>query len=85
MAEVTNELLLEVMKNVQQDIRTLKDGQNEIRHEIVAVRLNLVSVHQDLNNIHGILARHEERLDRIERRLDLRELAEPQRPYDPAP
>jgi hypothetical protein len=47
------------------------------------MRLNLVSVHQDLNNMYGILGRHEERLDRIERRLELRELAEPQKPYEP--
>jgi hypothetical protein len=85
MAEVTNELMFEVLKAVQQDVRALKDGQNEVRNEIVAVRLNLVSVHQDLNNIYGILGRHEERLDRIERRLELRELAErPQSPYNPA-
>ncbi|MEZ5804629.1 MAG: hypothetical protein R3E51_14460 [Rhizobiaceae bacterium] len=84
MAEVTNELIYEVLRGVQSDIRQLKDGQSEIRHEIVAMRLNLVSIHQDLNNIYERLARHDERLDRIEHRLELRELAEKsQAPYTP--
>jgi hypothetical protein len=82
MAEVSSELMYEVLRAIQQDLRTVKDGQNEIRNEIVSMRLNLVSIHQDLN-IYGMLGRHEERLDRIERRLELRELAEPQRPYEP--
>jgi hypothetical protein len=43
----------------------------------------LVAISQDVNNIYGMLGRHEERLDRIERRLELRELAEPQRPFEP--
>lgn len=85
MAEIDGDLIYEILKGIQSDIRSLKDGQNEIRHEIVAVRLNLVSVHQDLNNIYGSLGRHEECLDGIERRLELRELAEPQRPYNPGP
>ncbi len=86
MAEVTNELIFEVLKSVQSDIRLLKDGQGEIRHEIVAMRINLLSIHQDLNNIYGKLVNHDERLDRIEKRLELRELAErPQTPYTPGP
>ena len=51
MAEVTNELIYEVLRGVQSDIRQLKDGQSEIRPVIVAMRRNLVSSHQDLNNI----------------------------------
>ncbi len=84
MAEVTNGLIYEVLKNLQLEIRQLKEGQSEIRHEIVAMRLNLVSVHQDLNNIYEKLARQGDRLERIEQRLELRELAEkPQAPYTP--
>ncbi len=83
MAEVTNELMYEVLKSIQADVRHLKDGQGEIRHEIVSLRLSQLGIQNDIHNIYGILARHDERLDRIERRLDLRELAEAQRPYDP--
>ncbi|MGB3831907.1 MAG: hypothetical protein WA975_08595 [Mesorhizobium sp.] len=83
MAEVSNELIYEILKAMQADIRLLKDGQGEIKQELIAVRGTMVSMQQDINNIYGILARHDERLDRIERRLDLRELAEAQRPYEP--
>jgi len=82
-AEVSNELIYEILKAMQADIRLLKDGQGEIKQELIAVRGTMVSMQQDINNIYGILARHDERLDRIERRLDLRELAEAQRPYEP--
>ena len=84
MAEVSNELIFEILKAMQADIRLLKDGQSEIKQELIAVRGTMVSMQQDINNIYGILARHDERLDRIERRLELRELAEkPQAPYEP--
>jgi len=83
-AEVSNELIFEILKAMQADIRLLKDGQSEIKQELIAVRGTMVSMQQDINNIYGILARHDERLDRIERRLELRELAEkPQAPYEP--
>ena len=83
MAEVSNELIYEILKAMQADIRLLKDGQGEIKQELIAVRGTMVSMQQDINNIYGILARHDERLDRIERRLELRELAEVQGPYEP--
>jgi len=82
-AEVSNELIYEILKAMQADIRLLKDGQGEIKQELIAVRGTMVSMQQDINNIYGILARHDERLDRIERRLELRELAEAQGPYEP--
>ncbi len=83
MAEVTNELIYEVLRSLQADVRQLKDGQAEIRQELIAIRGTIVSMQQDINNMYGMLSRHEVRLDRIERRLELRELAEPQRPYIP--
>ena len=36
-----------------------------------------------IHNIYGILSRHDDQPERIERRLEIRELAEPQRPFDP--
>jgi hypothetical protein len=42
----------------------------------------MIAIQSDIHNIYGVLGRHDERLDRIERRLELRELAEPQRPFD---
>lgn len=83
MAEVTNDLILKILKSLQGDIRLLKDGQSEIKQELISIRGHIISMQSDISNIYGILARHDDRLDRIERRLELRELAETQRPYEP--
>jgi hypothetical protein len=48
-----------------------------------SVRGTLVSIQADIHNMYGVLARHDDRLERIERRLEVRELAEPHRPFDP--
>ncbi len=82
MAQVTNELMYELLKRMQSDIHSLKDGQREIQSEIIAMRGTMVSVQQDIHNVYGLLFQHGERLDRIERRLDLRELAEAGAPFD---
>lgn len=82
MAEITNELVYELLKRMQTDIHGLTDSQREIKAEINAMRGTLVSVQQDIHNIYGILGDHSMRLDRIERRLDLRELAEAGVPFD---
>ncbi|MFN3546307.1 MAG: hypothetical protein ACK4U0_02350 [Mesorhizobium sp.] len=83
MAEATNELMYELLKSLQHDIRLLKDGQGEIKQELISIRGHMISVQQDIHNIYGVLARHDQRLDRIEQRLELREFAEPQRPIQP--
>ncbi|MBB6309481.1 hypothetical protein [Xanthobacter tagetidis] len=71
MAEVTNELLYEVLKPIQREVSLLREGQAQAREEMIARRSHVHAIQQDVNNIYGILARHDARLDRIERRLDL--------------
>jgi uncharacterized protein Yka (UPF0111/DUF47 family) len=83
MAEITNDLIYEILKNIQGRMDKMEHGIGEIRHEVVSIRLTQMGIQNDIHNMYGILARHDERLDRIENRLDLRELAEAQRPYDP--
>jgi hypothetical protein len=83
MAEVTNDLIYEILKGLQHDIRLLKDGQGEIKQELISMRGHMISIQSDISNIYGILARHDDRLDRIDRRLELRELAEAQKQFDP--
>ncbi|PZU85639.1 MAG: hypothetical protein DI528_11690 [Shinella sp.] len=85
MAEITQELMYELMKRMHSDISSLKEGQNEIKAELNAVRGTMISMHQDIHNIYGVLARHENRLDRIENRLELRELQEAQARFEPHP
>jgi hypothetical protein len=71
MAEVTNELLYEVLKSVQREVSLLREGQAQAREAMIALRGHMHAIQQDVNNIYGILARHDARHDRIERRLDL--------------
>ena len=61
----------------------LEAGMGEVKHEIVAMRLQALSTQTDINNIYAVTARMDQRLERIEQRLELRELAETQRPYQP--
>ena len=73
MAEVTNELIYEVLKSMQSDLATVKHDVRELKSETQAIRGHLVATQQDVANIYAMLGRHEVRLDRIERRLELRE------------
>jgi len=83
MAEVSNELMYELLKKKHQRMDRLENGLGEVKHEIVAIRLQAMSTQTDINNIYSVTARIDDRLDRIERRLELHELAEAQKPYQP--
>jgi hypothetical protein len=85
LAEVTSELMFELLKRIHADVADIMLGQRELRAEMNAMRGALVSVHQDIHNIHTTLARHETRLDRIENRLELREFQEAQIRCEPQP
>lgn len=85
MAEVTNELMFELMKRIQHDMAETRRDVSEVKTEINVIRGHLVAMQSDLNNIYVVLARHDDRLERIERRLELRELAEEQHPFEPHP
>ncbi|MBX3567598.1 MAG: hypothetical protein KF914_06040 [Rhizobiaceae bacterium] len=83
MPEVTNELMYELMKRMHHDLSELRMDVGEVKREINVIRGHIVSIQTDIHNIYGVLARHDDRLERIERPLELRELAEPQRPFEP--
>ena len=85
MAEVTNELMYELLKKMHHDISHMKMSITELKSEVQSIRGTMVSMQQDIHNIYGILVRHETRLDRIENRLELRELAEAQSRFEPHP
>ncbi|WP_206454434.1 hypothetical protein [Aurantimonas marina] len=82
MAEVTNELMYELMKRMHQQMGEMKQGIREVKSELVSIRGHMLSMQHDIHNMYGVLGRHDERFERIERRLELREMAEPQRPFD---
>jgi hypothetical protein len=71
MAEVTNELMYEVLKSLQARLAEVDGKVDELKHEMQAFRTHLIGIHQDMSGIHSILVRHEHRLERIERRLEL--------------
>lgn len=85
MTEVSQELMYGLLKKIQADTNSLRQGQSEIRAEINALRGTMISMQQDVHNIYGILSRREDRLDRIENRLELRELAEAQARFEAHP
>ena len=78
MAEVTNELMFEVLKAMQARLAQVDGKIDELKQEMqasrtsqIALRQEITGVHQELSGIHATLVRHEGRLDRIERRLEL--------------
>ena len=83
MAEVTSELIYDVLKNIQCRIGGLEDSVREIKAELTSIRGHMLSMQTDVHNIYSKLDRHDEQLGRIERRLELRELAETPAPYEP--
>ncbi len=74
MAEITNELMYEVLKHLQSDMAALREGQREANAALNAIRMHMVGLQQDIQNIYATLTRHEARLDRIERRLEISEV-----------
>ena len=75
MAEVTSELIYEVLRSVQERVARQDEKLDGIQGELTAIRGYLYGVNKDTANIYSMLAQHDVRLDRIERRLELREPA----------
>jgi hypothetical protein len=71
MAEVTNELIYEVLKKLQADVAGLKDVWLENTAALNAIRTHMIAQSQDIQNIYSVLARHDARLARIAHRLEI--------------
>ena len=71
MAEVTNELLYEVLRAMQDRLGKVEGKLDEVKGEITAIRTYIYAEHQDIGNIYTMLAKHDVRLERIEKRLEL--------------
>ncbi len=74
MAEVTNELIYEILKQLQPDMAGVKETLRETNASLNAIRIHLLGVHQDIQNIYATLSRNDARLDRIERWLEIVEV-----------
>jgi hypothetical protein len=78
MAEVTNELLYEVLKAVQARLGNVEEGLRELRGEVHAMRAGLTAIdgrmgalHLDIANLYESTGAMDSRLYRIERRLEI--------------
>ena len=73
MAEVTQELIYDLLKQLQERMSSFDRKLDEVRAEMQALRIHSVAVQQDIQNIYSIFGRHDARLERIERRLEISE------------
>ncbi len=86
MTELNQELMFEILRKIQSDISSLKDGQRDVRHDINSLRNHMHIMQGDINNLHTTNMQILDRLERIENRLELRELAEAaQARFEPHP
>jgi chromosome segregation ATPase len=75
MVEVTNELIYEVLKQLQERMSWFEKKIDEVESELQALRIHSIAIQQDTQNIYATLSRYEAPLDRIERRLEIAEFA----------
>ncbi|MCL6708350.1 hypothetical protein M8R20_15220 [Pseudomonas sp. R2.Fl] len=85
MADQTQEPMFEILRKLQVDISTIKDGQRETRQDISSLRNYMHLMQGDFNNMRGTMSQVLDRLDRIETRLELRELQEAQARFEHQP
>nr|HEV8010030.1 hypothetical protein [Bradyrhizobium sp.] len=78
MADVTPDLMFEILKSIQMRLAQIDGKIDELKQEMQAsrtsqngIRQEITSVFQEISGIHATLVRHEGRLDRIDRRLEL--------------
>ncbi len=71
MAEITNELIYEVLKSMQARLGNMEQGQKEIAARISALQTHMLAVEKDVANLYEALAALDTRLERIEKRLDI--------------
>jgi septal ring factor EnvC (AmiA/AmiB activator) len=78
MADVTPDLVFEVLKPIQVRLAQVDGKIDELKQEMQAsrtsqngIRQEITSVFQEISGVHTTLVRHEGRLDRIEQRLEL--------------
>lgn len=71
MAEVTNELLMEVLRTIRGDIGELKEAHRQTHRRLSAIEHQLISINLNVNGHTDDIESLRERVERIERRLEL--------------
>ena len=85
MTDLSQDLMFEILRKIQADISSLKEGQRDIRHDINGLRNHMHVLQGDINSLQSSTTQILYRVDRIENRLVLRELAEAQARFEPHP
>jgi SMC interacting uncharacterized protein involved in chromosome segregation len=85
MAEITSELMYELLKKIHQRFDKVELSISELRADNLTLRGQLHVLQGDVNNLRVTAGHIENRLDRIGTRLELRELAEAQARFEPHP
>lgn len=71
MANVSNDLIYEVLKAMQPRLGNIDEGVREVRGEVRALRTTIHGVQGDLHNLYEAYSALNGRVARIERRLDI--------------
>ena len=71
MAEITNELIYEVLKIVQRDGAAVRTDVIDLKHQMTSVRSHLLAIEQDVGNIYSRLSHLDDRVERVNVRLGL--------------
>ncbi|MBC7282402.1 hypothetical protein [Hoeflea sp.] len=71
MADVTNELIHEVLKGIKDRLSKIEDSQGDIREELIGVRLHMHAKQGEINSILSRTSAIKSWLTKIERRLDI--------------
>jgi septal ring factor EnvC (AmiA/AmiB activator) len=78
MADVTPELMFEILRSMQARLAQIDGKIDELKQEMQAsrtsqngIRQEITAIFQEIAGVHATLVRHETRLDRIERRFEL--------------
>lgn len=71
MTAVTNNLMYEVLKAIQQDVGGVKAEMREVKGELQAIRTHMTGLSRDIANIYQTIGRRDDRLARIETCLSL--------------
>lgn len=75
MAEVTNELIYEVLKLVQLDCAETRETAQRLERRVSALEDNMNTMSKSISGIHADITTLNERTGRIERRLNMVETA----------
>ena len=72
--EVTQELIYEILKSLQEGQHRLEAQMREMNAQLMAVRTHMQAMQADIGNLYTLAHRLDLRLERVERRLGLTEL-----------